>query len=95
MSENNKKPLWVSISWILLGLSNIETRKGAMILFWAFVACSFLCVPVSVYIKDWSWVGMIFLIDDWSWAGMMFPITLWLWMCIKWGDKNAVWKTVS
>ena len=82
MSEN-KKPLWVSISWIFLGLTNIETRKGAMILFLAFIVSSFLCIPISIYL------------DDWLWAGFMFPMSLWLWICIKWGDKNAVWKTVS
>ncbi|MDH5571643.1 MAG: hypothetical protein OEY89_07755 [Gammaproteobacteria bacterium] len=83
MSENNNKPLWVTISWILLGLTNIETRKGAMNLFWAFVVSSFLCIPVSYYLNDWLW------------AGMMFPLSLWLWICIKWGDKNAAWKTAD
>ena len=81
--ERSNKPLWVFLGWILLGLNNIETRRGAMNLFWAFIVSSFLCIPVSIYL------------DDWSWAGMMFPISFWLWLCIKWGDKNAIWKTAS
>lgn len=75
------KPVWVTLGWILLGLSSIETKKGAMTLFIFFLASSFACIPVSIYL------------DDWSWAGMMFPLSLWLWLCIKWGDKNLVWKT--
>jgi hypothetical protein len=80
MSEQNKKPLWVSIGWILLGLTNVATKKGAMILFGFFLLCSFVCIPVSIYMEDWSW------------AGMMFPISFWLWLCIRWGEKNNEWE---
>ena len=79
--KKTDKPVWVSLGWILLGLSSIETKKGAMTLFIFFLASSFACIPVSIYL------------DDWSWAGMMFPLSLWMWLCIKWGDKNLVWKT--
>lgn len=80
MSETNK-PLWATIGWVLLGLTSVETKKGAMILFIFFIVSSVICIPVSFYL------------DDWSWAGAMFPLSLWLWLCINWGDKNSVWKT--
>ena len=81
MMEKSNKPLWVTLGWLLLGLNNVETRKGAMTLFLFFVGSSILCIPVSIYL------------DDWSWAGMMFPFSIWLWFCIKWGDSNSIWKT--
>lgn len=82
MTTSNK-PLWVTLGWIFLGLSNVETRKSAMMLFWFFLVSSVLCIPVSIYL------------DDWSWAGMMFPLSLWLWLCIKWGEKNSVWDAAQ
>ena len=79
--KKTDKPLWVKAGWILLGLTSVETKKGAMTLFIFFLVSSFVCIPVSIYLNDWSW------------AGIMFPFSLWLWLCIKWGDKNSVWKT--
>ena len=74
MNDKPKSPLWVS-----LGLANIETRKGAMILFWGALVLSVCSIPLSYYL------------DDWSWAAMMFPITLWYWLCIQWRDRNSAW----
>jgi hypothetical protein len=74
MQRKSNMPMWV-----FLGLANIETRKGALILFWSCLAFSFICIPVSYHL------------DDWSWAAVMFLISLWYWLCIKWVDKNAAW----
>lgn len=74
MHDKPKTPLWVS-----LGLANIETRKGAMILFWSALAFSVFSIPLSYYL------------DDWSWAAFMFPIALWYWLCIQWMDRNSAW----
>jgi hypothetical protein len=74
MQRKNSMPLWV-----FLGLSSIETRKGALILFWSCFIFSIFCIPLAYYLKDWSW------------AAVMFPCSLWYWLCIKWVDKNHVW----
>jgi hypothetical protein len=74
MHDKTKPPIWVS-----LGLANIETRKGAMILFWSALAFSVFSIPLSYYL------------DDWSWAAFMFPIALWYRLCIQWMDRNAAW----
>lgn len=74
MQRTNNMPLWV-----FLGLSSIETRKGALILFWSCFIFSILCIPLSYYLKDWSW------------AAVMFACSLWYWLCIKWVDKKHVW----
>ena len=66
--------------WVFLGLSSIETRKGALILFWSAFIFTIFCIPLSYYLKDWSW------------AAVMFPISLWYWLCIKWVDKNHAWR---
>jgi len=71
--KKTDKPVWVTLGWILLGLNSIETKKGAMTLFMFFLASSFACIPVSIYLVDWSW------------AGMMFPFSLLLWLCFKCG----------
>ena len=65
--------------WVFLGLANVNTRKGALTLFWGCLAASIACVPLSYYLQDWSW------------AAMMFPCSLWYWLCIRWMDKRAVW----
>ncbi|MDH5648939.1 MAG: hypothetical protein OEY67_04720 [Gammaproteobacteria bacterium] len=65
--------------WVFLGLMNIETRKGALILVWTCFVFSVLCVPLSYYLKDWSW------------AAMMFPVTLWYWACLRWVDSHSLW----
>ena len=65
--------------WVFLGLMNIETRKGGMILVWACLAIAFICIPVSYYF------------DDWSYAAMMFAITPWYWLSVKWVDKHSAW----
>jgi hypothetical protein len=69
--------------WVFLGLMNIETRKGALILFWCSFAFAIFCIPLSLYLEDWSW------------AAMMFPVTLWYWMSMKWVDKNSSWAEPS
>lgn len=66
-------------SWVYFGLLNINTRKGALILFWSCFIFSLFCIPLSYYLNDWSW------------AAVMFPISLWYWLCIRWVDKHASW----
>jgi hypothetical protein len=78
MERRDNMPLWV-----FLGLLNIESKKGALILVWACVAVSIICIPVSYYY------------DDWSYAGMMFAITPWYWLSMRWVDKNSSWEQIS
>ena len=74
MERKDNMPMWV-----FFGLANIEKRKGGLILFWSCLAFSFISIPISYYL------------DDWSWAAIMFPISLWYWLCIKWVDNNSTW----
>ena len=66
--------------WAFLGLMNIETRKGALILVWCCIACSIACIPLSCYLEDWSWTAM------------MFPVALWYWLSMKWVDNHSSWE---
>ena len=74
MEKKDSIPLWV-----FFGLSAINTRKGALILFGACFACGVILIPVSYYLKDWSW------------AGLTFVVAFWYWLCIRWVDKHATW----
>ncbi|MEE9397572.1 MAG: hypothetical protein V3V31_11235 [Methylococcales bacterium] len=74
MEKKDNMPLWV-----FLAFANIEKRKSALILFWSCLAFSFICIPLSYYLEDWSW------------AAFMFPTALWYWLALKWVDKNSVW----
>lgn len=65
--------------WVFLAYANIDTRKGALILFGCCLAFSIACIPLSYYLKDWSW------------AAMMFPCSLWYWLSLRWMDKHAAW----
>lgn len=65
--------------WVFLGLMNIETRKGAKILLMSSLAFTLFCIPLSLYL------------DDWSWLAMMVPVTLWYWLSMKWVDKHSSW----
>ncbi|MBI5041930.1 MAG: hypothetical protein HZB57_12260 [Gammaproteobacteria bacterium] len=69
--------------WVFLGLSSINTRKGALILFWSCFAFSVACIPLAYY----QWVQWV----DWSWVAIMFPCSLWYWLCIRWIDKHTGW----
>ena len=75
MQRKDNMPLWV-----FLGLMNVETRKGSMILFSACLACGILCIPLSWYLQDWSWAGLTLL------------CAAWYWLCIRWVDVNAAWE---
>ncbi len=86
MQKDNGTPLWV-----FLALSNIQTRKGALMLIWSSLLFSVYCVPWSLYLADMPWVGTLFLIDDWEWFAMMLPMTFWYWLSMKWVDKNRGW----
>ena len=66
--------------WVWFGLLNIETRKGALILLSASLTFTVICIPLSYYL------------DDWSWLAMMVPISLWYWLCIRWVDQHASWE---
>ena len=77
--------------WVFLAFSSIETRKGALILFWSSLIFTLYCIPWSLYFINAANVSKIFLIDDWSWVAMMIPMTIWYWVCIKWVDKNSEW----
>ncbi len=74
MERKDNMPLWV-----FLALMNIETRKGALILFWASFAFTLFTIPLSWYLNDWWWLGM------------MIPITLWYWLSLQWVDKHSAW----
>ena len=78
MQRTSDMPLWVFLS-----LANINTRKGALILFGVCLAFSVACLPLSYYqVVDWI---------DWSWAAIMFPYSLWYWLSIRWVDKHTGW----
>jgi hypothetical protein len=66
--------------WVFLGLMNIETRKGALILFGCSLAFTLCCIPLSYYLNDWWWLGM------------MIPVTLWYWFSLQWADRNSTWN---
>ena len=87
MQKDRKLPLWV-----LLALSNIETRKGALILIWISLLFSLYCIPWSLFYVDTPWISQLFLIDNWEWFAMMMPMTLWYWLSMKWMDKNKGWR---
>jgi hypothetical protein len=78
MEKRDNMPIWV-----FLGLLNIESKKGALILVWACFLIAVACIPISYYL------------DDWSWAGMMFAITPWYWLSMRWVDKNSSWEQRS
>lgn len=78
MQNPPAQPLWVS-----LGLANISTRKGALILFWVCFAFAIACIPLAYF----QWIAWI----DWSWAAVLFPCALWYWLCIRWMDRHAGW----
>jgi len=75
MERTDTMPLWV-----FLALMNIDTRKGARILFWCSFAFTLFCIPLSWYLNDWWWLGM------------MVPITLWYWLSIQWVDNHSAWN---
>jgi hypothetical protein len=74
MERKGNMPLWV-----FLGLLNIETRKGASILFWSSLAFALFCIPLSWYL------------DDWWWFGIMLPIVIWYGLSIRWVDNHSLW----
>lgn len=86
---DKKIPLWVT-----LALSNIKTRKGALILIWSSLIFTAYCIPWTQYFKQ-AWVVELFLIDDWEWFAMMLPMTLWYWLSLRWMDRNATWQTAD
>jgi hypothetical protein len=78
MQRSNNMPLWV-----FLGLMNVETRKGTLILVYSMIICSIASIPLSWYL------------DDWWWAVMIAPMGLWYWLCLRWADKNAIWNKTA
>ncbi|MGB5718976.1 MAG: hypothetical protein WBN81_18035 [Gammaproteobacteria bacterium] len=74
MERKENMPLWV-----FLGLLNIETRKGASILFWCSFAFALFCIPLSWYLNDWWWFGI------------MLPVVVWYGLSIKWVDRHSLW----
>jgi hypothetical protein len=78
MDRKDNMPIWV-----FLGLMNIYTRKGGLILFWCSLLFGLICVPISYF----ELIEMI----DWSWVIMMAAISAWYWLCIKWVDKHSNW----
>jgi hypothetical protein len=74
MERKENMPLWV-----FLGLMNIETRKGAKILYWSSFAFALFCIPLSWYLNDWWWLGI------------MVPIVIWYGLSIQWVDKHSLW----
>jgi len=67
--------------WVFLGLMNVETRKGALVLVNLMIACSLASIPLSWYLADWLW------------AVMIVPMAPWYWLCLRWADKNAIWTS--
>jgi hypothetical protein len=78
--------------WVYLAFSNIETRKGAVLLIWACVISTIYCLPWSRFFVQHDWVRKIFIIEDWSWFAMMAPVVFWQWMSLRWVDNNSGWK---
>ncbi|HHZ87423.1 MAG TPA: hypothetical protein EYN73_01920 [Chromatiaceae bacterium] len=74
MERTKDMPLWV-----FLGLMNIETRKGARTLVMLAVLATVVCLPVSYYLEDWSWLAM------------MVSMTLWYGLCFRWIENNTGW----
>ena len=74
MQRKGNMPLWV-----FLGLLNIETRRGARMLFWSSLAFALLCIPLSWYLNDWWWFGI------------MLPIVIWYGLSIRWVDSHSMW----
>ena len=74
MERKENMPLWV-----FLGLLNIETRKGARILFWSSFIFALICIPLSWYL------------DDWWWFGIMLPVVIWYGLSIQWVDRHSLW----
>lgn len=74
MERTDNMPLWVFLAFM-----SIETRKGALILTWCSFAFTLFCIPLSYYLNDWWWLGM------------MVPITLWYWLSLQWVDKHSAW----
>jgi hypothetical protein len=87
MEKSDDTPLWV-----FLAFSSIETRKGALLLFWAYLIISIYCIPWVLFFTDGGWVATLFLIDDWSWVAMMAPVMLWYWLSLRWVDRNSGWS---
>ena len=75
MERKENMPLWV-----FLGLMNIETRKGARILFWSSFAFALICIPLSWYLNDWWWFGI------------MLPVVVWYGLSIRWVDRHSLWE---
>ena len=91
--------------WVFFGLSSINTRKGALILFWSCFVFGIACIPFS---PAPSWLpaagpgcfacGIVpipasYHLDDWSWSGVTFIVALWYWLCIRWIDNNSTWES--
>jgi hypothetical protein len=75
MERTDNMPLWVFLAFM-----SIETRKGALILTWCSFAFTVFCIPLSYYLNDWWWLGM------------MIPITAWYWLSLRWCDKHSAWS---
>ncbi len=78
------KPLWV-----FLALSNVKTRKGAMILTWSSFILTIYCFPWVMFLGENEWVKKLFLIDDWSWFVMMLPMSFWYLLSVRWMDNHG------
>jgi hypothetical protein len=87
MEKSDDTPLWV-----FLAFSSIKTRKGALLLLWAYLIISIYCIPWVLFFTDSDWVATLFLIGDWSWSAMMAPVVLWYWMSLRWVDLNSGWS---
>jgi len=88
-AQNTKKlPMWV-----FLALSNIQTRRGALLLIRSSLVFSVYCIPWGQLIADNTWVAKLFLIEGWDWFVMMVPMTIWYWCSLKWMDKHQAWQT--
>ena len=69
--------------WVFLGLMNIYTKKGAVVLLSTCILFALICVPLAIY--------EMYTVD-WSWVAMMAAISVWYWLCIKWVDKHSEWE---
>lgn len=77
--------------WVLIALSNFETRKGAMNLVYACAAFVVLFIPFPYitaampYFDEWTWFEAI------EYSSMSLLMTAYYYKAVLWVDENSSW----